>query len=224
LRDENPGADTPVGADAVVGLALLIESERATAILALARRDSPMAQARCPYCGRWFKPVLRKGPRQVSCGSEECRLAHKRMLGVEWRKENPERSLGRQGKVRVWAGERDYWRDWREDHPDYVERNRERTRERMRRLREERRKAKVLLADPVGYLRGVKALCGEGVCKTGTGPPQKGFEMQRNSRTADAVCKTGTGREPVVEVVDYLLARELFAKQEGLDAGRAAAG
>ena len=78
-----------------------------------------------------------------------------------------------------------------------------------------------MLADPVGYLRGLKARCGDGVCKTGTG---QGPAPTRNGPTADDVCKTGTGREPVVEVVDYLLAQELFAKQEGLDAGRAVAG
>ena len=115
-----------------------------------------MAQIRCPYCGRWFKPKLRKGPRQVTCGSEACRTAHKRALGQRWRVENPERTLGRQGKVRDWANAVDYWRGWRDESPGYVELNRVRTRERMRRLREERRRARILLADPEGYLRGLK--------------------------------------------------------------------
>ena len=180
-----------------------------------------MAQQRCPYCGRWFKPKLRKGPRQVTCGAEACRAAHKRVLGQKWRAENPERPLGRQRKVRAWADARGYWRGWRKDTPGYVERNRVQTRERMRRLRAERRRARALLADPAGYLRGLKARCREGVCKTRTG---RAPAPTRNWPTADDVCKTGTGREPIVEVVDYLLARELFAKQEGLDAGRAVAG
>ena len=180
-----------------------------------------MVQARCPYCGRWFKAVPGKGPRQVTCGAEACRAAHKRALGRRWRAENPERTLGRQGKVRAWAQERGYWRGWRDEHPGYVDRNREQTRERMRRLREERRP---LLADPVEYLRGLKAQCGEDVCKPGIGQAQKRLKTQGNSRTADDVCKTGTGRELVVEVVDFLLARELFAKQEGLGGGRAAMG
>ena len=34
-----------------------------------------MVQKRCPYCGRWFKPKLRKGPRQVTCGAKACRAA-----------------------------------------------------------------------------------------------------------------------------------------------------
>lgn len=183
-----------------------------------------MAQARCPYCGRWFTAVAGKGSRQVTCGAEACKAAHKRELGRRWRAENPERTLRRQEKVRTWAQKGGYWRGWREDHPGYVDRNREQTRERMSRLREERRKARVLLADPVGYLRGLKVQFCEGVCKPGTGRGGKGLKMRKNSRTADDVCKPGTGREPVVEVVDFLLARELFAKQEGLGRGSEGAG
>ena len=180
-----------------------------------------MTQARCPYCGRWFTPVLRKGARQVTCGDEKCQEEHKRVLGQRWRAENPERTLRRQDKVRGWAQKRDYWCGWRDEHPDYVERNRKRTRERMRRLREERRRARAVLADPVGYLRGLKGRCGEGVCKTGTGQAPA---PTRKGSTADDVCKTGTGRGPVVEVVDFLLAREVFAKQESLAPDRTAAG
>ena len=174
-------------------------------------------------------PVLREmvqtkgseGGRQVTCAAEVCQAAHKQVLGQRWRAENPERTLGRQEKVRAWAQGRAYWQDWRDENAGYVERNRVQTRERMRRMREERRKARALLADPVGYLRELKARCGEGVCKTGTGQAQA---LTGNGPTVEDVCKTGTGREPVVDVVEYLLARELFAKQEVLDAGRAAAG
>ena len=173
-----------------------------------------MAQARCPYCGRWFKPKLRKGWRQVTCTAEACETAHKKVLGQRWRADNPERSLGRQGKVRDWANARDYWEGWRKGNPEYVERNRVQTCERMRRLREERQKARAMLADPVGYLRGLKGRCGEDVCKTGTGQAPA---PTSHGPTADDVCKTGTGRETVVEVVEYLLAQELFAKQEVAD-------
>ena len=172
-----------------------------------------MAQSRCPYCGRWFRPRPRKGPRQVTCGAETCRAAHKRALGRRWRAKNPERTLGRQGKVIAWAKDRGYWKAYRKEHPEQTQRNRAQSRERMRQLRRDRRRARALLADPVGYLKGLKARCEEGVCKTGTGEAPV---STRNGMTADGVCKTGTGREPVVEVVDYLLARELFAKQEGL--------
>lgn len=180
-----------------------------------------MAQARCPYCGKWFKSTPGKGGRQKTCGAPACQLAHKRALGQQWRAENPERTLGRQGKVRKWADARDYWQDWRDENPEYVERNRERSRERMRRLRAERRQARAVLSDPAGYLRGLKARCGEAVCKTGLGEPIFSTEEEA---TVEGVCKTGLGGVAVVEVVDYLLARELFAKQEGGDAGRVGAG
>jgi len=180
-----------------------------------------MAQARCPYCGKWFQPTPGKGGRQRTCGMPACRLAHKRVLGQRWRAENPERTLGRQGKVREWAQERGYWRGWRGENPGYVKSNRGKTRERMQRLRAERRQARVVLGDPVGYLRVLKARCGEDVCKTGLG---EAISSTGAAVTVDDVCKTGLGGAVVVEVVDYLLARELFAKQEGSDTSRAGAG
>lgn len=170
-----------------------------------------MSQPRCPYCGIWFKPEPGKGERQVTCGELACRLAHKKVLGQQWREVNPERTLGRQKKVRDWARERDYRRDWRNKHPGYVERNREQTRERMRKRRQEQRRAGTILGDPVAYLKGLKALWQGDVCKTGTGGAQV---STRKGPTADDVCKTGTGGDPVVGVVDYLIAREMFAKQD----------
>ncbi|MEK7763556.1 MAG: hypothetical protein AAB433_18425 [Nitrospirota bacterium] len=180
-----------------------------------------MAQARCPYCGEWFKPMPGKGKRQKTCGAPACQLAHKRALGYLWRAENPERSLGRQGKVCEWAEERGYWRGWRGENPGYVKRNREKTRERMQLLRAERRRARAVLGDPVGYLRDLKARCGEGVCKTGLG---EAVFSTGKTVTAEHVCKTGLGGAAVVEVVDYLLAREVFAKQEDSDLSGAGAG
>ena len=180
-----------------------------------------MAQSRCSYCGRWFRPKPRKGPRQVTCGAAACRAEHKRALGRRWRADNPEQTLGRQGKVRAWAKDSGYWKTYRLEHPEQAQHNRVQSRERMRQLRQDRRRARALLADPVGYLKGLKARCGEGVCKTGTGQAPA---STRNDLTAEGVCKTGTGGEPVVEIVDYLLARELFAKQEGLAPEGAAAG
>lgn len=172
-----------------------------------------MAQPRCPYCSRWFTPAPRKGARQTTCGRRACRRRHKRELGRRWRAKNPEPTLGRHGKVRAWAAGCDYWKVYLKTHPEAAERNRVQTRERMRRLREERRRARAVLSDPAGYLRGVRARC-EGVCKTGTGGA---LVPTGGEPTDDDVCKTGTGQGSVVEVVDYLLARELFANQEGRD-------
>jgi hypothetical protein len=176
-----------------------------------------MTQLRCSYCGRLFKPKLRKGRRQVTCGAEACKAAHKRVLGQRWWAENPERTLGRQEKKRAWAHQLDYWKCWRGVNPEYVELNRVQTRERMRRLREEKRKARAVLADPEGYLRGLKARCVEDVCKPGTGQAPA---PTVNAPTADDVCKPGTGRQPLVEVVEFLLIRECLQTRNGLFAAR----
>lgn len=161
-----------------------------------------MAQARCPHCGKWFEPTPGKGMRQKTCGEPECRRLHKKILGQQWRAENPERSLGRQGKVRAWADAGDYWRGWRDKHAGYVERNREQTRERMKRRRDEAHRSQALLKDPVGYLRGLR----EDVCKTGLG---EAVPPRRNTSTVEGVCNTGLGVNAFMGVVDYLLAREL---------------
>lgn len=173
-----------------------------------------MAQARCAYCGRWFKSEPGKGGRQKTCGAEACRRKHKRVLDRQWRAEDLMWVRARQAKVREWAEGREYWKEYRRENPEYEERNRAQTRERMRRRREEERRARAILGDPVGYLRELKARCGQNVCKTGTGGAQV---STGRGITAEDVCKTGTGGGAVVEVVEYLIARELFAKQEGPD-------
>lgn len=125
-----------------------------------------MTTPRCPYCGQWFKPKPGTGPRQVTCLAPECRVAHKKRLDRGWHKSNPERTLGRQGKIRAWSAKRGgYWHAWRKRHMSYVERNRSAGRERMRKRRQEQARARVILADPAGYLRGLRS----GVCKTRRG-------------------------------------------------------
>lgn len=176
-----------------------------------------MTQARCPHCGRWFKAEPGMGERQVTCLRSECQAAHKKVLDRRWHTANPERTLGRQGKVRAWADGRGYWKAYREEHPGTTQRNREQTRERMCRRRQESRQAHTILADPAGYLRGLRA----DVCKTRTGgalgPTVEGA-------TVGDVCKTRTGNGAIVGMMNYLIAREVFAKHEELDTGRARAG
>lgn len=173
-----------------------------------------MGQGRCGYCGRWFKSKPGKGGRQKTCGGEACRRKHKRVLDRQWRAGEPMWVRARQAKVREWAQARDYWKHYRRDNPEYEERNRSQTRARMRGRREEERRARAILVDPLEYLRGLKARYTEDVCKTGTGGVQV---TTGEGITAEEVCKTGTGSGAVVEVVEYLMAREWFAKQEGTD-------
>lgn len=173
-----------------------------------------MLQDRCPYCGRWFKPIPGKGTRQKTCLARDCQRKHKRALDRRWRADDPGWRKDRQNKARKWAKGRGYWEEYRAEHPKYVERNRKQTLERMRRRREDERKVRAVLGDPVGYLRGLKVRCGADVCKTGT----RGARVSTGGGvTADDVCKTGIGRDPIVDVVEYLITREMFAKQEGPD-------
>ena len=173
-----------------------------------------MGQARCAYCGTWFKSKPGKGGRQKTCGTAACRKKHKRVLDRRWRASEPMWVRARQAKVREWAHAQAYWKNYRSKNPKYEARNRSQTRERTRQRREEERRARVILADPLGYLRELKVRCGAEVCKTGTG----GVELTREEPvTAEEVCKTGTGGGAVVEVVEYLMAREWFAKQEATD-------
>lgn len=180
------------------------------------KEDSPMEQKRCPYCGQWFKAVCRKGNRQITCAAAKCRAAHKRELDRVWRSKNPLWVDDRQKKVRTWANNCDYWKELRSKNPGYEERNRRQTRERMSQLRAEEKRTRTMREDPVDYLRGLKSRCVGDVCKTGTGG---GVVSTERGTTADDVCKTGTGGAVLVGVVDYLVARELFAKQEGIDSG-----
>lgn len=176
-----------------------------------------MTQPRCPYCGRWFEADPERGKRQVTCLKPGCQAAHKKVLDRRWHSANPERTLGRQGKVRAWAKEQGYWKAYRAEHPEAAQRNREQTRERMRKRRQEARQARWILANPVGYLRGLRA----DVCKTRTGGP---LRPTGKGASVDDVCKTRTRGEALVGMMDYLIVREVFAKHEELDTGRAAVG
>ena len=180
-----------------------------------------MAQDRCPYCGKWFKAVVGKGGRQKTCGSGTCGRAHKRALDRLWREADPGWVKDRQPKVRAWAKGRGYWKGYRADHPEYAERNRAQTRERARKRREEERRGRRMREDPVGYLEELKARWVANVCKTGSG----GVLWRREGMaTAEDVCKLGSGEgalssaglvtaedggSVIVDVVDYLIAREV---------------
>ena len=152
-----------------------------------------MPQSRCPYCGRWFTAELGKGQRQKTCGAPECRRAHKQAQDRAWWAENPTSRQVRYEKVRDRRREQGYWRKHREEDPDYVERNRAQTRERMRALRARRKEEAGVLENPLTYLEGL------GVGSGGL------FATQ----------ELATGLS--VGLWRYLLARERFATQEGAD-------
>lgn len=156
-----------------------------------------MSEKRCPYCARHYEPYARAVERQKHCGLSECRRQHKRARDRAWRSKDAEWRQARQVKVRQWARQHQYWQSWRSKHPEY--RSREALRMRTKRA-EAVAKQEVLLSDPLGYLRRIRY-----------GPPLPGVAKQ------DLLARR------LDEVLEYLIAREGVAKQDGADGQRVGA-
>lgn len=156
-----------------------------------------MAMKHCEICGERFTPDARTRGFQKTCAQASCRRARKRRADQAWRAKNPGYSAGRAGKTRTWArGYPDYWRQYRAAHPDYVERNRKQSRERIRRSRLVFAKQDAIRRDPVGYLEGLR--------------PRPLFAKQ------DAMAASLDG------ILVYLAAREAFAKPNDMASDRPA--
>lgn len=156
-----------------------------------------MSEKRCPYCGLNYEPYARAVERQKRCAASECRRKHRRARDRAWRSKDAEWRQARQVKVRQWARARQYWQGWRSKHPEY--RSREALRMRTKRA-EAVAKQDVLRSDPVGYLRQI-----------------------RYGRSMPGVAKQDLLARRLDEVLEYLIARERVAKQEGGDGQRAGA-
>lgn len=151
----------------------------------------------CLICGGEFVPDPRTRHFQKTCSKDSCRRARKALADREWRARNPGYSSGRAGKTRAWAQTYpDYWRAYRAAHPDYTQRNRERTRKRMRASRLAFAKQDAIQRDPVGYLASLR--------------PLPVFAKQ------DAMAGSIDG------IVTFLIDRELFAKPNDMAAAPAA--
>jgi hypothetical protein len=62
-----------------------------------------------------------------------CRRARQRQAYRSWWGRNHDYDGARRGSIRRWAKDYpDYWKRYRQSHPAYAERNRRRTRERLR--------------------------------------------------------------------------------------------
>lgn len=174
-----------------------------------------MAQARCPYCGRWYAIHPRLWGRQKTCGYAECRAKHKAVLNRKWREAHPAKQQERDEQVKARRREQKYWNNRRAQRPDEVERNRKKTRVRMRLLRAKRKEAAQILKAPLLYLEGLGVAKEEMFAtQESIGPVARRAEQPRPSVFAT--------QEPIaaltVGVWKYLKARELFATQEGVAA------
>ena len=113
-------------------------------------------QKPCEVCGDLFMSDVRARGLQKVCGKPACRRERKRLADARWRANNP--GYRDQDKMRRWATEYPhYWQNWRAAHPAYVERNRQRPRERIRASRLLFAKQDAIQRDPVGYLEGLRS-------------------------------------------------------------------
>ena len=118
-----------------------------------------MTRNHCMICGELFSPDPRVRLTQKTCDKPSCRRERKRRADQAWRAKNPGYSSGRAGKARSWARDYpDYCRQYRANHPDYAQKNRDQTRERMRASRLVFAKQDAIRRDPVGYLEALRPL------------------------------------------------------------------
>lgn len=88
---------------------------------------------RCRYCRKTFCPDSRAGDRQKACSSEPCRKARKNQAQKQWVKKNAGYFQGRYEMTRQWLDKHPgYLKAYRNAHPEYVEQNRQRQKQRRK--------------------------------------------------------------------------------------------
>lgn len=94
-----------------------------------------MEHRRCLSCGKEFRPRPQVA-QQRYCSATACQLERRRRWQVTKRKLDPDYRDNQARAQRAWCGRNsDYWRMYRGDHPEYLERNRAQQRERNARRR-----------------------------------------------------------------------------------------
>ena len=75
---------------------------------------------RCSMCGRWYRPDTRTKKHQTCCGKTSCRKKRKARTNKSWRTRHPGYDKSRRLKKRDWAQKNgNYWRRYRQEHPEY---------------------------------------------------------------------------------------------------------
>ncbi len=85
-----------------------------------------MTGKKCPYCQTLFVPTPRGGgKRQKICGAVSCKKALKAENNARWRRNNPNCCLNDYPRVKLWLDQHPgYLKQYRADHPEYVQKNR----------------------------------------------------------------------------------------------------
>lgn len=87
----------------------------------------------CVCCGQLFDPCPQV-PKQAYCSSTDCQRSRKRRWQQNKLETDPDYRGNQQDAQRAWHDRNpDYWRKYRESHPEYVQQNRARQRQVVRR-------------------------------------------------------------------------------------------
>jgi len=100
-------------------------------------KETKMTTRKCPYCHTFFIPTPRGGgKRQKVCGKPSCKKALKAQNNARWRRDNPNCWRNDFLRVKQWLDlHPGYLKQYRADHPEYVQKNREAQRQRDRKKR-----------------------------------------------------------------------------------------
>jgi hypothetical protein len=95
-----------------------------------------MQQRRCRACRRMFTPKA-QAPGQCFCSDGRCQRERRRRWQKQKRQSDADYRENERRAQRAWAKHRpEYWQDYRQEHPEYAERNRRQQCGRDRRRRE----------------------------------------------------------------------------------------
>ena len=107
-----------------------------------------MERRRCAACGRSFRPRSQV-PQQHYCSEVACQRERRRRWQQAKRASDTDYRDNQARAQRAWAAKhREYWRQYRRQHPDYCERNRAAARQRQRDRRGAARFAKMDASTP----------------------------------------------------------------------------
>jgi len=106
----------------------------------------------CAACGQRFLPHPQV-PNQTYCSAPECQRERRRRWQLEKRRTDPDYRDNQSRSHKDWAKDKpDYWGKYRDDHPDYTERNRKNQQKRNQK-RQDVRIAKMDVSAPAFPLR-----------------------------------------------------------------------
>jgi len=94
-----------------------------------------MTTRKCPYCHTLFVPTPRGGGKnQKVCKKPSCKKALKAESNARWRRNNVKHLRDEYARVKQWLDQHPgYLKQYRANHPQYVQKNREAQRERDKR-------------------------------------------------------------------------------------------